>query len=608
MARTLIDCRPVCIKMKKNICLALSFALALCLLGAFPVAAHAGASVALIITAVPDAVSPGDTTDLNVAVTVGSGNADQVITNVELYLTGGSSPIATWGRIGAGRADQQTVKDIFVAPSMLGIPYPVELRYIDFDGSAAVTEGSFIVFEAVPAVTGEVRLLFTRTADAKYVTPGGAVNLFYTIRNDGTDPLLDVEISDELFGHITTVAYLAPGQREEYVMPQRAMAEIVSTPRVAFTNSITLQRETADLEPLTLPLANPKMTVSLKADETQVKAGDMVSLDCTIHNEGNVAFFDVQISEAKLGMITSLETLEPGKSHVSAKKDVLDASVDYEFIVAARDANGNIVSLKSNKVSVTVVDAPEPTAAQSDALALRVVSDVATLAAPGPVSFTITVSNRGASSIEDVTLSEINIGAIENMETLPVGDKIFYYKAQVEDTRSFTFTVEGKTVSGQRVQDTAQSIEITLQTAATPPPISDLWKDDEKEQATALPILPAEEEETVGPVQKANALLVAMGIVGVLIALCVVVLIILVVRERSQRALYAQSAIPVQKDYDDDAYESYGEAFDDPPSPSERPAQGAWNDEDEVTRPVAQRRRSSSQEDVQTRPSRPRRH
>lgn len=589
--------------MKKFFVYSLAFLLAVGLWGFFPPAAHAAASVSIMVTTTPDTIQSGDTVDLHATINVGSGNSGQGITDVELYLKGGTTPIATWSRISAGRTAQATVSDLFIPPSMLGVSIPLELRYADFDGSAASVDGSFLVLEAVPAIPEEARLLFTRTADVKSVMLGGNVNLTYVVRNDGSSDLLNVEISDELFGRIVTISRLAPGQREEYILSKRATAEIISTPTIVYTNSVTGESGSHSLEALTIPISNPKLTVSLQADETQIKSGDMISLDCTIHNEGNVTFYDVQISEERLGMITSAESLEPGKSYVCTKKDVLESSADYVFTVTAKDADGNSVILTSNKISVTVIDAVEPTAQSSDTLTLRVTCSPTTLSAPGIVKFTIDISNKGSTAISDLSLSEINTGLIDKMDLAAGVDKRIPYDVQVDDTRSFTFTIEGKTADGLRVQDTAETITITIEKEATPTPLSDIWRDSEISQAVGATTFPAFSADAADSNNSGGPLLTALIVVGILIVLCVIVLIALFIRDRAQRARYAQQPSMPYENFDYDTYPTDDESsFPQSSYQSDIPG-----DEDEITRPVSPRGRASSQEDIPTRPSNPKR-
>lgn len=560
--------------------------------------ARAAADVTLLITASPDAITSGGSVDLDIRVTVGSGSSGQDITDVELYLTGGSTPIATWSRIGAGRTVQDVVSDLFVPPAMLGIPFPVELHYKDFDGTAASVAGSFIVLEEAPAVPSEVRLHFTRTASVQSVTSGSTVNFIYTVRNDGVSDLIGVEISDELFGHIATIDRLAPGQKEEYIKGYRATEDVVSTPVIIYTNAVTAVSGTLALEALTVPIANPKLTVSVQVDETEIQSGDMVTINCTIINEGNVTFQDIQISEAKLGMLPGVDTLEPGKSYLCSKKDVPTNSTEYEFLVAAKDPDGNAVSIKSNKVSVTVTDEAPSVEVNSDMLTLKVTSDVTQLTSPGKVAFTISVSNKGEKSIQELTLTEINAGTIETMDTLPVGDKVFRYEADVEDQRGFVFTVTGRTSDGRRVQASSEEIVVTVQGETTPTPI---WQVSGTSQAVAPPALTGSDTTPAPSGGGASGILVALVVVGILIFLCVILLVVLFVRDR-RRARYARTPPPPQEYYDD--YD-YGDAQA-PDYPPREPDYGD-EDEDEVTRPVARRRQPPSQEDVRTRPSNPKR-
>ncbi len=552
--------------------------------------------VDFFITPTPDAIVAGGSVDLNVTITVNSGNSGQSISDVALYLEGGDAPIASWSRIGAGRTAEYTVTNLFIPVSQLGLPFPVVLKYKDFDGAEVSLRGSFVVFEGVPAAPNEARLTFLRTANVTSAKIGSTVNFTYSLRNDGLVDVTDIEISDELTGPIATIARLIPGQREEYIVAQRAMQDMTSIPKVSYVNSATGQRSTASIEPLYVPISNPKLTVALKSDVTQVKSGEMVTLSCTVFNEGNISFQDIQISDDQLGMLPGITLLAPDNSYVCTKKIMPVNSMDLTFVVAAKDPDGATVTVRSNTISIVVEDAPQQTAALSGVLTLRAVPDLYTLEEPGKVNFTITIGNTGATALKDVTLSEVNAGPLPQGswgEIAPAVDKVYPYSVQIDVDKNFVFTVEGKTADGQRVQATTDAISIGIKPVALPTP---LWLTPTPSEA---PVSSEGEGDGASPSQSGgNGLLVALAIVGVLIGLCVILLIIFFVRDRSGRKWEQHSATA----YEDDTRPDYDEI----PSYHIPPVREV-SDEDELTRPVAPRRHSNAQEDARTRPVDPKR-
>jgi hypothetical protein len=228
------------------------------------------------------------------------------------------------------------------------------------------------------------------------------------------------------------------------------------------------------------------------------------------------------------------------------------------------------------------------------------VPDQSALEEPGEVTFTITVTNGGEAPIQDLTLSEISAGVLQKMDTMPTGDKVFLYNANIDTDRTFTFTVDGITADGARVQAATESIGVSLrQTAEMTPTIV----------ATPVPTTEAEltgaqtEEEVLPPEGGGNnVLLIALVIVGALIAVCVVALIVLFTRDRSQRARYGRQAQPYVYPEGDAPFPEYPSQDRVYPDSYRRPSVYD-SDEDEVTRPVAPRRRDD--DDAQTRPARP---
>jgi hypothetical protein len=192
---------------------------------------------------------------------------------------------------------------------------------------------------------------------------------------------------------------------------------------------------------------------------------------------------------------------------------------------------------------------------------------------------------------------------IERMDTLPVGDKVFIFKANVTGEAEYTFAVEGVTADGQRVQASAAHIAVSIRQeqespapmVTPPPPDPQIIAQAEAEPADGgtQPIFNAGMQAAGGIA--GNTLLVALFIVGVLIVLCIIVLIALFMKERARRRYMRQEALY------DDVYEEQGEYV-----PRYEPAGAARAPhDDEITRPVAPRRRSSAREDVPTRPVNP---
>lgn len=508
----------------------------LCLLAAvfFPPNAHAVTGPSVRLTPTPDTMTKGGFVDLRVEITPGTATGE--MTAVRLTMKQSGEAVAVWESITQGKKIDQWVYALYIGDAQLGIQIPMVLYYTDAQGNEKTVETGFVVLKGVEEVAQEAKITFTRTSSPSAVQGAELADLTYTVRNEGKVAVLNLVIIDDLLGAVASIPALAPGM-EEVVIAQVVPGEnIISQPRLTYTNIITQQTFTSTLEPLAVVISQPKLAVLLKTDQTSIRAGEPVTFTYTVLNEGNVIFYDVQLSDEQDGMMPGTDKLEPGESYVYNKTEKLVMSAEYSFVVAARDGMGKNYSVTSNAIAVQVTDT-DTAAPATDVLNISATLDITVLKEPGKVRFAITVKNTSPEPVVDVVISEAGVGVIERMEKFPTGDKIFYYQTEVSASSQFAFTVEGHLgdAQGARVQATTQTLMVEFQ---TPQPVTfKPWDDTltpapttmESEQTGTQPLTPAPKET--------NWLLIALAVVGLLIVVCVLLLIRAFRKER-QPVLY----------------------------------------------------------------------
>lgn len=568
-----------------------------------PLPARAAAQVDLRVTATPDSMLTSGNVTLNVSISVAALTSDE-ITNAELFMTGGSTALYTWRSIHADSSVTESIPGIYISEQQLGSTIPMELHYSD-GGQRKIAYTSVSVFRGVPQTIHESGVRFTREASAETAAAGTPVTLSYWIGNTGSQPIYDINIQDPVIGTVGTRNVLYPGESIPFTSAFTLKETTASTPVLTYKELQGGAVTSKTLETLTILLAEAKLSVTLDADVKEIRAGEAVRFTYNIINEGNIPFYNLQISDDTGGMIPGRDELPAGGSYVYTRKENLVKSGEFYFQVSGADSMGGAIQVKSNIVSVSVIDVAADSAQPAlDILTLSVSPNVTQLTQPGEVKFDITVRNLAGEAILDLVLSEATAGDFERMDKFS-GDKTFVFTANVSAPTSFAFAAQGRLASGERVRAQSATVEIAFespqQQATTPP-----WEQPSASPAATTVNTP-ESAATPEPVpapssnSRASLLLIALGVV-VLLIIVVVIALVAVSRRNSRHTAYDAQAYsdydeddPYYAEEGEDAYPSLSDDFG--PEETPPPPYGGGN---EATRPI--QRKPPSTDDVPTRP------
>lgn len=328
-----------------------------------------------------------------------------------------------------------------------------------------------------PTEAPEPKIRFTRDFSASYAEYGNQVTISYTVRNEGSVPVENIVITDDLIGEVGRIEYLDAGERKTMSARVRITETCTSTPGISYEcggRSYSEQRSSQRIY-----LAEVRVQVELSADNNNVAPGEMVTLRLKVVNEGNVNLYGLRAEEPVLGDLGSIvSTLPPGGECVVTRTVQMKSANNFQFSIAGSSDTGGSFSVQSNELSVLVT----PVAAQI-LLSLRAEADRTELTGPGEVSFSLYVSNDCSLELRNVVLSEETGGKIRELLFVPTGEMpaitetrlveqsgVYRFMAQVTDSVGDTLTVYSDPIEITVAEQSAEPSEQPAETAPAESP------------------------------------------------------------------------------------------------------------------------------------------
>ncbi len=352
---------------------------------------------------------------------------------------------------------------------------------------------------------------------------GFAPKFRFTVKNTGGIELTDIVVTDDVLGEIGTLASLAPGNshvfdktdndwaahRQElgpgnvsfhlaegmedwiegddgyfYYSEPIAPGETV-TLRVkacfaedhdyrdallqinSYVEAVQASHNAVDdVWPEHPPLATiptgPSLSVTKKADRSSAFAGDEINYTIRVTNNGNVILSNIAVTDEMLGISDSIASLAPGASQVfDGSYTVKSSDTGTLENTAAASANheGHYISA-AGSVFVTVVQA-------DPSLELKKQADRSSAALDETIAYTITVTNDGNVTLNNVTVTDNMLGISKNIAALAPGVSRSFsgshtvvasdFPGPFVNTASASTTYRGTSVSAQA----SASVELT---------------------------------------------------------------------------------------------------------------------------------------------------
>ncbi|TFV91845.1 DUF11 domain-containing protein, partial [Algoriphagus kandeliae] len=266
-----------------------------------------------------------------------------------------------------------------------------------------------------------------KTASPTVVNAAGQqVTYTLTVTNEGNVTLENVTITDPLTGFNENVGALAP----DAVVVRQTVYNVTQTDidngsivNVATATGNFGEAQVSDEDDATVTATQrPAIQIVKEADPTTVNAaGQEVTYTLTVTNTGNVTLQNVTITDPLTGFNQNVGSVAPGQVVVrETAYEVTQTDIDNGSIVNVATATGNFGDAQ-------VSDEDDATVRVTQAPSIQIVkeADPTTVNAAGQeVTYTLTVTNTGNTTLTNVTITDPLTNFNENVGTLAPGQVV----------------------------------------------------------------------------------------------------------------------------------------------------------------------------------------
>ncbi|MDE0558846.1 gliding motility-associated C-terminal domain-containing protein [Algoriphagus sp. NF] len=266
-----------------------------------------------------------------------------------------------------------------------------------------------------------------KTADPTSVDAAGQeVTYTLTVTNTGNTTLAGVTINDPLTGFSENVGSMVPGQvvvRETTYVVTQADIDNGSIVNVADVFAFSGQTPVSDEDDAVVEaIQRPGITMDKTADPTSVDAaGQEVTYTLTVTNTGNTTLAGVTINDPLTGFSENVGSMVPGQVVVRETTYVVtQADIDNGSIVNVAD-----VFAFSGQTPVSDEDDAVVEAIQRPGITMDKTADPTSVDAAGQeVTYTLTVTNTGNTTLAGVTINDPLTGFSENVGSMVPGQVV----------------------------------------------------------------------------------------------------------------------------------------------------------------------------------------
>ena len=249
-----------------------------------------------------------------------------------------------------------------------------------------------------------------KTADKEKVTTAGEVITYtITVTNTGNTTLKDIPVVDDMAGINTKIDTIEVGKSASvtgrYTVTQADIDKGGKIHNVATAGDKSPEKD-VNVE------QNPGYTAVKTADKEKVTtAGEVITYTITVTNTGNTTLKDIPVVDDMAGINTKIDTIEVGKS----------ASVTGRYTVTQADIDKGG---KIHNVATAGDKSPEkdvPVEQNSSYTAVKTADKEKVTAAGEIITYTITVTNTGNTTLTDIAVKDDMAGIDTKIDTIEVG-------------------------------------------------------------------------------------------------------------------------------------------------------------------------------------------
>ncbi|PSK96914.1 DUF7507 domain-containing protein, partial [Cecembia rubra] len=290
-----------------------------------------------------------------------------------------------------------------------------------YNGNITDTDSDTQNFERLPSLS------LSKSANVNSVNGAGDIIVYtITVTNTGNVTIGNIVKSDPKVSYSSNVGGLAPGESISIDIPYQVTQEDMDRGYIENIASAVGQdpsgNNTSTEDSVTIPVVqNASLSMSKTANRSTVSAaGQEIVYTLTVTNNGNVTIENVTIVDNKVSVNQNVGTLAPGESatvtvtYTVTQSDMDAGSIVNVATVSGTDPNGSDTDAEDG-VTVTVV--------QNASLSMNKTANRSTVSAAGQeIVYTLTVTNNGNVTIENVTIVDNKVSVNQNVGTLAPGE------------------------------------------------------------------------------------------------------------------------------------------------------------------------------------------
>ena len=405
---------------------------------------------------------------------------------VRLFYPDGSQ-VTEFGEpvLGAGASKNWTGNWAVTKDELVAGKISFKVVYTDYNEDGELKEYPIAVSKHIQYKGGEPKIDVSRTILPQVAQEGQDVSIIYEITNSGPSDITAVTIQENAAGKDkASVGEIKSGDTAKYTFTVTMKKKDI-TSQATVTYKSGGKTYTSKVDAAVIKFGKVNLTATLSADKKGGIPGDTVKLTLKLKNSGTTDFSDVLVTDEKLGIVFSDQTVKAGETLTLEKDLTITETQELLFTVRGDNGAGGEVETATGKVKITAKDPNQDIVLEVDAVPDR--TEVYQIPG-GIVSFRVTVTNKSAVDVENVNVKAVDT-TLYTFEKIPAGEsKYFVRDTEITMPGIFQFTANVKDQLGETVSFKSNEVEIQL----TDPPA-------DPTQAPAITVPPQPAEITVPP-------------------------------------------------------------------------------------------------------------
>ncbi|MGI6665061.1 MAG: DUF7507 domain-containing protein [Christensenellaceae bacterium] len=369
----------------------------------------------------------------------------------------GGTEVATYGTMSKG--DSKRYEGSYsVSSAMLDQNIEVALTYT-FGGAAKSKTTNFKVSKKAANADVSTKV----QADNTSVASGTKVKLTFAVENKGNVAIENATVTDkELNGGSALpdkISSLAPGASAMITYSATITETTTLNPVLKYTADG--QSYSKNMDSITINVVKTDVSVSARADKTDIKTGEEVSFSIEVKNAGNIEMRNLVLKDSR-GNDVAIDntTLSEGSTLNVSFKQIFEESMEYVFTLSCSDADGKQHTYTSNAITISV---EETDVDYSDQLFLTAEVDQEEYEKSGNAIFTLTLKNTGELTFTNISFLEETLGTLEPdfVSIGPGEEKIVKVEQKLEEDGTFIFEAIMEDLEGNAFMIEAAPLEVT---------------------------------------------------------------------------------------------------------------------------------------------------